>query len=231
MREDYWTNTKTNTQLGVTGPLGSPRAWLRRAFNTVSLDDIAFQPGALTPYEISVSAVWYRPAQLPETEHRALYRFFDIPSAEDMQKTRKSSPQVPAIGIAAAVPMNEVLAWIAQAKAAGAAYTWWKTPSDKSPRAVVEIPRRRQLDHAEVYRLLDQGLSRKEIADRLGYPEPNVYYVSKKWAKGIPVDTRSVWASRPEMIEDFRSGIPVSLLAAKYKKSPSYIHKVVKAYR
>ena len=232
MREDFWTNSKTNTQQGVTGPLGSPRAWLRRAFNAVSLDDIAFQPGAITPYEISVGAIWYRPAQLPDQgNYRALYRFFNVAAPEDIQRNIKRQHLLPVIGIAAAVPMHEVVPWIAQARASGAAYTWWKTPSDKSVRAVTETSTRRQLDHAHVYQLLDSGLTKKEIAQRLNYPTNNLDYIIRKWKKGIPIISRPAWACRAEMIEDFRAGMPITQLVEKHKKSPAYIHKIVKAYR
>jgi hypothetical protein len=230
MLEDRWTNSKTNTVLGVTGPLGSPRAWLRRAFDAVSLDDTAFQPGALTPYEISVGAVWYRPVVLPDQGcHRVLYRFFDISNPEDLQRNIKRTHLLPAIGIAAAVPMNEIMAWIAQAKNSGAAYTWWKKPEDKSVRVVSNRPVRRQVDHTKIYKLLDAGVSKAEIAQRLDYPVHNIDYVFKKWEQSIPLKDRPAWAIRNDMIEDYRAGMTMPELVQKHKKSPAYIYKIVKS--
>ena len=232
MREDRWTNSKTNTELGVTGPLGSPRAWLRRAFDAASLDDIAFQPGALTPHEISVGAVWYKPCTLPVTnDYRTLYRYFDIPAVTEIHKNIKQEPLLPAIGVAMAVPVDQIVAWIKLARESGAAYTWWKTPENKSLRVADVRPKKNQLDHAKIYELLDQGMTRREIAQLLNYPPNNVDYVVKKWTNGIPLSRQQPWANKMEMVQDFLAGTPVSVLAEQYKKSPAYIHKVVKAHR
>lgn len=232
MREDYWTNSKTNTELGVTGPLGSPRAWLRRAFDTISLDDMVFQPGALTPYEISVGAVWYRPCQLPESgNHRTLYRFFDIATPADLQRNIKRENLYPAIGIAAAVPINQVMAWIAQAKNSGATYTWWKTPSDKSVRASVVRPQRRQLDHNEVYKLLDAGLTRSEIAAKLEYPVNNIDYVFKKWEKGLHLVDRKPFLNVDEIFAAHRSGVSVREISEIHNTSPAYVYRMLGRYR
>ena len=231
MKEDSWTNCQTMATLGVTGPLGSPRAWLRRAFDATSLDDTVFHPNSLTPYEISVAGIWYKPCTLPLADgHRTLYRYFDIPTLTELHRNIRRQTSMPAIGVAVAVPMNHVMSWIKTARASGAALTWWKTPENKSHRATNPRPARNQLDHARIYQLLDQGLTRGDIAQQLNYPLNNVDYVIKKWEKEIPLTNQQTWANKVEMIEDFRSGIPVSLLAAKYKKSPSYIHKVVKAH-
>lgn len=232
MKEDSWTNCHAMGTLGVTGPLGSPRAWLRRAFDATSLDDTVFQHNSLTPYEISVAGIWYKPCTLPLAgEHRTLYRYFDVPSAAELHRNIRRETLLPVIGVAAAVPMDQIMSWIKTARASGAAFTWWKTPEDKSQRDTNLRSARNQLDHAKIYQLLDQGLTRNQIALQLNYPRNNVDYVARKWENEIPLTKQQTWANKIEMIEDFRSGIPVILLAEKYKKSPSYIHKVIKAHR
>jgi len=229
MREDYWTNTKTNTTLGVTGPLGSPRAWLRRAFDAVSIDDVAFQPGALTPTEISVAAVWYRPVQsLPDFgNHRALYRFFDIASPEDLQRNVRREQLYPAIGVAVAVPISEVVQWVKTARASGATYTWWKTPVNKAVRARSTKPQRRQLDHTAVYAMLDQGMTVMAIAEQLDFPRNNIHYVAAKWKKGLHLEPRRPFLNVDTIIQQRREGVPVKELARIHNSSPAYIYRLL----
>jgi hypothetical protein len=147
-----------------------------------------------------------------------------------MHKNIKRENLFPAIGVAVAMPMDQVIAWIKTARDSGAAYTWWKTPENRSHRVTDARLKKNQLDHAKIYQLLDQGLARREIAQQLNYPANNVDYVIKKWTKGIPLSNQQTWTKKIEMIEDFRAGVPVSVLAEQYKKNPAYIYKVAKAH-
>lgn len=234
MREDYWTNCETNTELGVNGALGSPRSWLRRALDSHTLDDTTFQPGTLTPNEISVAGVWYQPCKLPVTgTHRELFRWFDIPEPDKMSKPRTRVPLVPAVGLCAAVPLHEVLKWIKIYRDSGAAYVWWNTPVNSAARAVNPLAgkrQRRQLDHARVYRLLDAGKSRNEIAELLDFPKENIDYVIRKWKLGISLDTKQ---QKPRidaqaLIRDHQAGATANDLSVMYNTTPAYVYKLIK---
>jgi len=228
MQQDTWTNTTTNTTAGVTGPLGSPRAWLRRALDVTNIDDATFHATSITPYEISVAGIWYLPAtNLPYSEHRELIRWFDAPDPEHMVRTA-NRVMYPVIGIAAAVPMHEVMSYIKTYRSAGAAYTWWKTPENKSVRAVAEKPRRRQLDHAKVYAMLDAGMRAIDISKELDFPTPNIDYVVKKWRNGVPLINRKRFCKQDELITAYRSGLPVSKVADKFEVSEAYIYNLLK---
>lgn len=230
MQEDIWFNTKTNTTHGVTGALGSPRSWLRRALNIANLDEFTFHETSITPTEISVAGVWYMPVKgLPVTgNHRELIRWFSAPTLDQINRPRTRVPLVPVIGICAAVPMNEVMHWLKVYREAGAAYTWWKTPTNKNIRAVTEKPRRRQLDHAKVYDMLDSGMKPIDIGRALDFPTPNIDYVAKKWRQGLPLQTRKSFVNQTELLNACRKGIPVSELAGKFNVSPAYIYNLIK---
>lgn len=237
MKQDTWTHSTTNAEYGTTGALGSPRAWLRRAFDTATLDDTTFQPGSLTPNEISVAGVWYKETDgfnIPVTgNHRELFRWFDIPAPEQMMRPRTRVPLVPAIGVCAAVPMHEVLHWLKVYKEHGAAYTWWNTPINSAARAANPLAgkrQRRQLDHARVYRLLDAGKNRSEIAELLDFPKENIDYVIRKWKLGISLDTKH---QKPRidvqaLIRDHGAGATANDLSVMYGTTPAYVYKLIK---
>lgn len=228
MRENYWTNSKTNTELGITGPLGSPGAWLRRAYNVASLDDTTFLEGSITPSEISIAGIWYRPAELPNTEnHRALYRFFSMVAPEHITRPL-DHPQWPAIGVAVAVPYHQVLLWQRKFRDSGATYIWWKTPTDRSPRIKPRSEKaRRQLDHSAVYAMLEQGMRPGEIAKKMDFPPPNIDYVAKKWRAGVTVESRRPFLNVDKILADKRAGVPVKELAVVYETTPAYIYRLL----
>jgi len=231
MKQDTWTDTTTRAEYGTTGALGSPRAWLRRALDTAILDDVTFQSGTITPTEISVAGVWYKKPEgygIPITGgHRELFRWFAIPTAHQMHRPRRSVPLVPAIGVCAAVPLAEVLHWLDVYREHGAAYTWWNTPLDRAVRAREERPKRRQLDHAQVYAMLDQGMKPIEIGRALDFPTPNIDYVAKKWRLGMPLKHRRAFVDQDALLDAARDGASVSDLALKFSVSPAYVYSVL----
>jgi hypothetical protein len=183
MKQDRWTNTKTQVEYGTNGALGSPRAWIRRALDFNNVADMTFEPGSLTPPEISVAGIWYRPCSVPITGmYRELFRYFQAPEQHNMAKNRNIVPLVSVIGMCAAVPMEEVMAWIQVYKNHGAAFTWWHTPEDRAVRAV-KLASRRRTDHEQVFRLLDAGLTRTAICEQLDLPMPNLDYIARKWQR------------------------------------------------
>ena len=237
MKQDTWTHTTTRAEYGTSGAMGSPRAWLRRAFDAPSLDFTTFQPGSITPTEISIAGIWYRQPDgysLPVTGmHRELFRWFEIPQPEKMMRPRSMVPTVPVIGVCAAVPMHEVMKWIQVYKDHGATYTWWNTPKDSSQRAaqvVVDKPKRRQLDHAVVYKMLDSGKDKKQIAELLGFPIENITYVFKKWQAGLPLYEKF---AKPRinpkaMLAEHQAGASPQQLADRHNTALAYVYKLIK---
>lgn len=181
MKQDTWINTATRAMYGTTSTLGSPRGWLRRAFESSNVDFTTFEPGTLTPSEISVGGIWYRPCSIPITGmHRELFRWFELPEAHLMRRPVRSVPLVPVIGMCAAVPMSEIMSWLKVYQEHGAAFTWWKTPRDTHLRASTDSTRRR-LDYQKVFELLDSGMTKKALCERLDLTTQNADYAIKKW--------------------------------------------------
>ena len=190
MKQDRWTHSLTRVEYGTTGPLGSPRAWLRRALDTPIIQDVSFKPGSLTTHEISVAGIWYRQPEgygIPITgSHRELFRYWSIPADTEMTRPRPWTQLHPVIGMCAAVPMSEVLHWIDVYKRHGAVFTWWNTPQDCAVRAVEQHAvekTRRTTNHEQVFKLLDLGLTRKAISEQLDLPMENLAYITKKWER------------------------------------------------
>lgn len=230
MQQDIWTNTTTHATAGVTGALGSPRSWLRHALNVANLDDSTFHATSITPTEISVAGIWYMPVSgLPSTaNHRELIRWFEAPDQQHINRPRTRVPLVPIIGIAAAVPMHEIMHWLKVYRESGAAYTWWKTPTNKNVRAVSEKPQRRQLDHSIVYDMLDAGMRPIEISKELNFPTPNIDYVVKKWRAGLPLQNRQAFTNQDALLDLSRKGEHVNDLAVKFNVSKAYIYNLIK---
>ena len=233
MQQDIWTNTRTNVTYGITGPLGSPRGWLRRALDVANLDDTTFHATSITPPEISIAGIWYLPVSgLPATgSHRELIRWFEIPDTEHMTR-RYNRELLPAVGIAAAVPIGEIMHWLQVYRDAGAAYTWWKTPENKSVRASTsEKPRRRQLDYPLIYSLLDRGLTVQQISKQLDIPTGNIDYVKKKWENKDVLEDRKPFLDMEEIRQDYLSGLKAPEIAEKHGTSKSYVYRVMRGVR
>ena len=232
MKQDTWVDTASGAEYGTTGALGSPRAWLRRALDVAFLDDTTFKETSITPHEISVAGVWYKKPEgygIPVTgEHRELFRWFDIPSPQQMHRPRNRVPLVPAIGLCAAVPMDQVLHWIRVYKDHGAAYVWWHTPQNRAVRARDVRPQRRQLNHSQVYDMLDAGMKPIDIGRALNFPTPNIDYVAKKWRQGIALKDRPAFLDKDRLFEQSRAGVPVSELSRLFGVSPAYIYNLLK---
>jgi len=242
MNKDYWTNTQTQVEYGVNGVLGSPRAWLRRALESQHADDTAFQPGSITPLSISVGGIWYRPLSgvLPDLPHPQLYRFFSIPTPDRIlaSRTKNNLNLVRAIGIAAAVPPHEILQVTRLYRQAGAAFVWWSWPETAAQAAANPLGSSRtrsRLDHNEVYRRLDLGQNRKQIAQDLGVPTNNIDYVVTKWrarnngAEVAPTPRPRIDA--PALVQDYASGMRAVELALKYNTTEAYVYKLIKQQR
>ena len=185
MNQDRWTHTTTRAMYGTTSTLGSPRGWLRRAFDSASVDFTTFQPGSLTPTEISVAGIWYKQPDgygLPVTGmHRELFRWFEIPEAHQIRRAGSGAPSVPVIGLCAAVPMHEVMRWLKVYADHGATFVWWKPPVDNHIRVSDTVTSRRRVDYEQVFKLLDSGMTKKALCNTLDLSTQNGDYAIKKW--------------------------------------------------
>jgi DNA-binding CsgD family transcriptional regulator len=185
MRENYWVNSLTNTELSVHSPAGSPRAWLLKAVGSPN-GELYVMPGSLHPKTIAVAGLWKRDnAQLPDTgNNKTLYRFFDIPEKLTSKTHPKYNKKVPYIGMCVAVPAHEILTWIRAFKASGCVWLWWATPTAEEQlnhEEAVRLDRYRRLDHAEIFQLFDQGRTYQQLAKELNIQLPTIRYIHKKW--------------------------------------------------
>jgi hypothetical protein len=124
--------------------------------------------------------------------------------------------------------MHEVMHWLRVYEQHGAAFVWWKRPSDQAVRAVGEGLRiRRKLDHHAVYKMLDAGLKSSEIAVKLDFPVPNIDYVVKKWRNGEQLKPHKPHLDKDAVLEACRAGVPVKQVAREHETSPAYIYKLI----
>jgi len=139
---------------------------------------------------------------------------------------------VPAIGVCAAVPMHEITHWLRMYKEHGAVFTWWNTPVNSAQRAIDPMAgkrQRRQLDHAQVYKMLDAGKTSKEIAQALDFPRENIDYVFKKWKNSVPLDVKY---QKPRidavaLVRDYHAGASPKELADQYNTAVAYVYKLI----
>jgi hypothetical protein len=126
--------------------------------------------------------------------------------------------------------------WIQVYKDHGAVFTWWNTHVNKAMRAVDPLAGkkpRRQLDHAQVYKMLDAGKTRNQIAEIMDFPKENIDYVIKKWRLGQSLDTKhqKPRIDVPALIRDYDSGSTANQLAQQYDTTPAYVYKLIKHKR
>jgi len=228
MKENTWSAVRTARTVGTTSKLGSPRSWLRRAYDVPSLADIVFEPGSLTPGSITVAGIWYRPAQLPQLTEHSLYRFFDLPPVDQIWNTRASGKTVPAVGVCAVVEFKNIMRTIKQFEAGGAEFTWWARPNAEA----IPVSARKyktKIDHDEVFKHLDAGLTRGEIGNLLDINPNNVDYIRRKWEKQKSGDKTAVkhqYIDKTALHQDLSAKCyTVGELAKKYECSPSYIYR------
>jgi len=82
------------------------------------------------------------------------------------------------------------------------------------------------LDHGKVYDMLDAGKTATEISKALDFPEPNIYYVVKKWRAGIELKDRKQ-IDHAAVMRDNAAGMSVDELAEKHDTSRSYIYRII----
>lgn len=230
MKENYWVNSLSNTELSVHCPAGSPRAWLLKAVGSAN-GDLYIMPGSLHPKSIAVAGLWEREgAQLPDTgNNKTLYRFFDIPEKLNTKMHPKYNKKIPHIGMCVSVPADEILAWVRAFKQSGCKWLWWAVPDAEPEPEPVRSNRYKRIDHMEIYAKLDKGLNITEIAKEYDVPINTIRYVWQKWLNKQPAGKSTVPLSE-ETIDAIRGDLVEGLLtqaeiANRYKTTRATVNK------
>ena len=204
--------------------LGSPRGWLQRAvgFNQT---DPAQHNSSLDPRLITVAGIWPQQQVLPDTgPWPALYRFFRI--TDNLRRIGRARPEdfYPVIGMAVAVPRADIYQVYNEYRRT-AEWVWMNWPTN-IPRSQLQRTHR-ELDHAEIYQLFDQGLTIRQVAEARDLSIQSVGYVHNKWSQGLPSQRRPrKTQDRLSVLQDLRSGMRVAEVAKKYDCSRTQIYKI-----
>lgn len=229
MQENIWTNTRTHVVYGPNNVLGSPRGWLQRAVD-VKQADLGLHATSLDPRRLSVAGIWTRLQPLPDTgTWPALYRYFRLIENPRRISRAKESEFFPVIGMAVAVPHDQV--WtVYRHFQQTAIWTWWSWPRDSTQRPA---PRnQRELDHADLYQRFDQGHSVKKVAQDLNLLSNSVAYVYKKWQDGQPpVRKPRKQVDHAAVAEDLRMGRSVADIVREYDISRTMVYKIGQRFR
>lgn len=224
MKENTWEHVCNGTHYGSNTVLGSPRGWLQRAIGH-SQPDLGQHETSLDPRKITVAGIWRRTQALPDTgQWSALYRFFQI--TNNLRRISRARPEefYPVIGMAVAVPADRILEVYNQFRTT-AEWVWVHWPTGETSTT----PRRsiRELDHALLYNLFDQGLKIKQVSDKLEVSVQSVTYVYHKWEDGRPpTRQRSRDINQESVAQDIRLGDPVAEIARRYDISRTMVYKI-----
>jgi hypothetical protein len=217
VRENFWVNSLTNTELSVHCPAGSPRAWLLRAVGS-SNGELYIMNGSMHPKSIAVAGLWLKEgARLPDTgNNKTLYRFFDVPEKLNSKMHPKYNKKVPHIGMCVSVPADEILVWIRAFKQSGCKWLWWAMPeADPGPEEKpTRMNRYKRMDHNEIYAKLDQGMELAAIARDYDVPINTIRYVWQKWKDNQPAG-KSCLALSEETIDAIRGDLAEGVLTQK----------------
>jgi len=222
MRENYWANANDTAEMPINKNPGSPRMWLARVHGVASTQLEDARPHFRT---ISVAGVWPAGTTLPEIEEHAIYRYFELHGQR-------------VVGMAVCAPTKKMLWYVNEFRRSGALWTWYHTPETVAePKNKPADNGNTHLDHEQLYRLFDAGMTPTQVARELGLALPSVGYVSKKWRDGKPakkVRGRTTGArqlNKLEIITDLRAGMTVSEVSLKFDCSRQSVYNIISAYR
>jgi hypothetical protein len=113
-----------------------------------------------------------------------------------------------------------------------ALWVWFDWAVPDKPK-LVRREQRTELDHEEIYRLLDAGYKVGAIAEMMNTHRPSIHYVAKKWQDGIPIGPRKprVYADHPAVVQDLRMGRPVAEIVARHNISRTMVYKIKQRYQ
>lgn len=228
MKENTWEHVQQNIFYGSNTVLGSPRGWLQRAIGH-SQPDLGQHETSLDPRKITVAGIWRRTQPLPDTgTWPAIYRFFRI--TDNLRKINRAKPEdfYSVTGMAVAVPTDHIF-HVYQHFRQTADWVWVHWPTGQTQTT----PRRsiRELDHALLYNLFDQGLKIKQVSDKLDISVQSVTYVYHKWQDGRPpTRQRSRDINQESVAQDIRLGDSIAEIARRYDISRTMVYKIKKKF-
>jgi len=225
MKENTWEHVRNNIFYGSNTVLGSPRGWYLRATGLNQPDPNTHET-SLDPRKLTVAGIWRRPTPLPDTgTWPAIYRFFEL--TDNIRKISRAKPEefYPVTGMAVAVPADHIFR-VYQEFRETADWVWvhWPTGEDQT------TPRRsiKDLDHAHLYTLFDQGRTARQVSADLDISLQSVVYVYQKWEDGKPPTKRqrSRDFDHSQVLQDIRLGDPIAEIARRYDISRTMVYKV-----
>lgn len=224
MREDIWTH-RTGVTVGVNNDIGSPRAWLNRAFDSRHRE-LSLADGSIYPKQLTVAGIWRRGHALPIINVYGLYRFFRMKELESIMRGVQGRERrwYDAVGLVVAEPFNNIIDTRQRFYEAGAEWIWWSRPGNVP---APETQQRQTIDHQAVYELLESGMDPIDIARKMKYKIDSVKYVKRKWEEGLPVKIqREPTYDRSAVEEAIRSGRVRKEIAQEFGISGFTVHKI-----
>ena len=232
MRENYWINSLTNTELSVHCPAGSPRAWLLKAVGGIN-SELYIMPGSMYPKSIAVAGLWEKEgARLPDTgNNKTLYRFFEIPEKLNSKVHPKYNKKIPYIGMCVSVPADEILTWIRAFKSSGCKWLWWARPeAEPQPHTKPErMSRYKRLDHNEIFAKFEQGMTQQQLALEYDVPINTIRYIWLKWKDDnkpgksfVGLDERTLDMIRGDLVEGV---LTQTQIADRYNTTRATVNK------
>jgi hypothetical protein len=224
MKENTWEHVQSGTHYGNNTILGSPRGWLQRAIGH-NQADLGQHETSLDPKKITVAGIWPRTQTLPDTgTWPALYRFFRI--TDNLRRIGRARPEdfYPVIGMAVAVPADHMF-HVYQEFRTTAEWVWvhWHTGAAQT----TPLRSIRELDHAHLYSLFEQGQTKKQVSDALDISFQSVAYVYNKWEDGRPAKRqRNVTVDQESVAQDIKLGHGISDIARRYDISRTMVYKI-----
>jgi hypothetical protein len=175
------------------------------------------------PKTITVAGIWPRTAKIPEIKHHTIFRYFEFNDQ-------------PCIGVAACVPVNEILRVLDLYRASGASHVWYHMPGKTEKAASTATVGQGGHDHAELYTRFESGEKPYNIAAAMNVHVRSIEYVYNKWKAGKPAiilkgRKRTGPLDHEAIMEDIRLGIPPTEVAKKYDCTRMMIYNITKRYK
>lgn len=248
MEMNLWEHTRTGAIAGVNKHFGSPRGWIGRAYDQKFANDSASvqSTSALDPREVTAAAIFHRPCRLPDLgNQRVLYRFFHVPSyyagtaTDHRARNAGENIPIPVIGLCVALDGRRLLKWKQQMTEAGAEWVWVDMPQalPKSADKTNSKPKSNRLyNYADIYAMLDKGLTVTEIANKVDGSQPAISYIKKRWLAGLPPkqykQSRSPVGSlnHDEIVSDRNAGMTLQQVADKHNTSKQTVFSICRKY-
>lgn len=223
MNLDNWTNTHSNHTVGVNTMLGSPRGWIYRCLDTKTMDQFSElgHPGSVT-----IGGIWKRKSNLPNiAPYYGIYRFFVMP-VDWAGRGRDHTEYESVIGIGASIPVEYMLDYYNLFRSSGAMWVWASLPLAMKIQLPSKSKDRQRLDHQEIYKLFEQGMTIGEVTNRLETNRPTIEYIHTKWINKQPAIIVKRPLDREAILRDLKTGMVVQEVANKHNTSRTAVYNI-----